>query len=100
MDDDPSRYTDAQAGLKPALEFDPYVFGGTLLARQAFRHLFRSERVDEKEGLGIRQVTFLFTDLKSSTAMYERLGDLNAYALSGSISRCSTRPRRGIPAPS
>ncbi|TIU57092.1 MAG: adenylate/guanylate cyclase domain-containing protein, partial [Mesorhizobium sp.] len=25
--------------------------------------------------------TFLFTDLKGSTAMYERLGDLNAYAL-------------------
>jgi class 3 adenylate cyclase len=33
------------------------------------------------EGLGIRQVTLLFTDLKGSTAMYERLGDLNAYAL-------------------
>jgi class 3 adenylate cyclase len=31
--------------------------------------------------LGIRQVTLLFTDLKGSTAMYERLGDLNAYAL-------------------
>ena len=45
------------------------------------RKLFRSERVDEEEGLGIRQVTFLFTDLKGSTALYERLGDLNAYAL-------------------
>ncbi|CAL8480845.1 protein of unknown function (plasmid) [Caballeronia sp. S22] len=52
-----------------------------LLTRQAFRKLFRSERVDENEGLGIRQVTFLFTDLKGSTAPYERLGDLNAYAL-------------------
>jgi class 3 adenylate cyclase len=52
-----------------------------LLARQTFRRLFRSERVDETEGLGIRQVTLLFTDLKGSTAMYERLGDLNAYAL-------------------
>jgi class 3 adenylate cyclase len=67
--------------VKPALDFDPYLSGGTLLARQAFRRLFRSERVDEKEGLGIRQVTLLFTDLKGSTAMYERLGDLNAYAL-------------------
>jgi class 3 adenylate cyclase len=37
--------------------------------------------VDEAEGLGVRQVTFLFTDLKGSTALYERLGDLNAYAL-------------------
>ena len=66
---------------KPALEFEPYVSGGMLLARHTFRRLFRSERVDEREGLGIRQVTLLFTDLKGSTAMYERLGDLNAYAL-------------------
>ena len=66
---------------KPTLEFDPYLSGGMLLTRQSFRKLFRSERVDEREGLGIRQVTFLFTDLKGSTALYERLGDLNAYAL-------------------
>lgn len=66
---------------KPPLDFEPYMSGGMLLARQTFRRLFRSERVDEREGLGIRQVTLLFTDLKGSTAMYERLGDLNAYAL-------------------
>jgi class 3 adenylate cyclase len=67
--------------IKPALDFDPYISGGMLLARQTFRRLFRSENVEEKEGLGIRQVTLLFTDLKGSTAIYERLGDLNAYAL-------------------
>jgi class 3 adenylate cyclase len=67
--------------VKPPLEFQPYMSGGMLLATQTFRRLFRSERVDEKEGLGIRQVTLLFTDLKGSTAMYERLGDLKAYAL-------------------
>jgi class 3 adenylate cyclase len=66
---------------KPALEFEPYVSGGMMLTRQTFRKLFRSERVDEQEGLGVRQVTFLFTDLKGSTALYEKLGDLNAYAL-------------------
>jgi len=66
---------------KPTLEFDPYVSGGMLLTRQTFRKLFRSERVDEEEGLGVRQVTLLFTDLKGSTALYEHLGDLNAYAL-------------------
>jgi len=71
----------AAQAIKPQLEFEPYMSGGMLLARQTFRRLFRSEHVDEKEGLGIRQVTFLFTDLKGSTAMYERLGDLNAYAL-------------------
>jgi class 3 adenylate cyclase len=67
--------------IKPPLDFEPYMSGAMLLARQTFRRLFRSERVDEREGLGIRQVTLLFTDLKGSTAMYERLGDLNAYAL-------------------
>jgi class 3 adenylate cyclase len=29
----------------------------------------------------VKQVTFLFTDLKGSTKLYSRLGDLNAYAL-------------------
>ena len=67
--------------VKPALEFEPYLSGGMLLTRQTFRKLFRSERVDEEEGLGVRQVTFLFADLKGSTALYERLGNLNAYAL-------------------
>ena len=71
----------AAQAVKPPLDFDPYMSGGMLLARQTFRRLFRSEHVEESEGLGIRQVTFLFTDLKGSTAMYERLGDLNAYAL-------------------
>ena len=66
---------------KPSLEFDPYVSGGMLLTRQTFRKLFRSERVDDQESLGVRQVTFLFTDLKGSTSLYEHLGDLNAYAL-------------------
>jgi hypothetical protein len=67
--------------VKSPLEFEPFLSGGMLLTRQTFRRLFRSERVEESEGLGVRQVTLLFTDLKGSTAMYERLGDLNAYAL-------------------
>lgn len=83
---------------KPTLDFDPYVSGGALLARQTFRRLFRSERVDEKEGLGIRQITFLFTDLKGSTAMYERLGDLNHMPWSASISPFSMRRSTSIPA--
>jgi class 3 adenylate cyclase len=69
------------APVKPSLEFEPYLSGGMLLTRQTFRRLFRSERVEDTEGLGVRQVTLLFTDLKGSTAMYQRLGDLNAYAL-------------------
>jgi class 3 adenylate cyclase len=67
--------------VKPSLEFEPILSGGMLLTRQTFRRLFRSERIEDSEGLGVRQLTLLFTDLKGSTAMYERLGDLNAYAL-------------------
>jgi class 3 adenylate cyclase len=67
--------------VKSPLEFEPFLSGGMLLARQTFRRLFRSERVEDSEGLGVRRVTLLFTDLKGSTPMYERLGDLNAYAL-------------------
>ncbi len=66
---------------KPPLDFDLFLTGGMLITRQTFRKLFRAERVDENEGLGIRQVSLLFTDLKGSTALYERRGDLNAYAL-------------------
>ena len=33
------------------------------------------------EGLGIKDITLLFTDLKGSTALYERIGDLDAFSL-------------------
>jgi class 3 adenylate cyclase len=69
------------AAVKPPLDFDPFLSGGMLLTRQTFRKLFRSERIEDSEGLGIRNVSLLFTDLKGSTALYERMGDLNAYAL-------------------
>ena len=46
---------------------------------QAFRDNFRSEVIRAAEGIAVRDVTLLFTDLKGSTALYERIGDLNAY---------------------
>jgi class 3 adenylate cyclase len=67
--------------VKPQLDFGPLLTGGALLAKETFRRLYRSERIDDNEGLGVKQVTFLFTDLKGSTKLYSRLGDLNAYAL-------------------
>jgi class 3 adenylate cyclase len=70
-----------QMTTKPSLDFGPLLTAGTLLARETFRRLYRTERIDDDEGLAIRQVTFLFTDLKGSTNLYSRLGDLNAYAL-------------------
>jgi class 3 adenylate cyclase len=31
--------------------------------------------------MGVRDITLMFTDLKGSTKLYERIGDLNAFAL-------------------
>lgn len=45
------------------------------------RDLFRSEVVGTDETLAIKDITFLFTDLKGSTAMYEQVGDAKAYFL-------------------
>lgn len=52
-----------------------------LLAAQAFRDLFRAESLPAGNGLALRSLTLLFTDLKSSTELYERVGDLKAYDL-------------------
>ncbi len=46
---------------------------------QTFRDFFRSEVIRGTEGLAVRDITVLFTDLKGSTALYDRIGDLNAY---------------------
>lgn len=63
------------------VHFVPFLNGKRLLTTQAFRDLFRSEVIKAREGLGIKDITFLFTDLKGSTALYDRIGDLNAFAL-------------------
>jgi class 3 adenylate cyclase len=59
----------------------PFLSGKRLLTTQTFRDLFRSEVMLGSEGIGIRDITFLFTDLKGSTAMYDAVGDPKAYYL-------------------
>lgn len=63
------------------LTFDPFLTGKRLLTTQTFRDLFRSEVIEGTEGIGIREQTLLFTDLKGSTELYERIGDLKAFSL-------------------
>jgi class 3 adenylate cyclase len=63
----------------PPLHFAPFLSGKRLLTTQTFRDLFRSEVTSE--GIGIKDITLLFTDLKGSTALYDRIGDLNAFSL-------------------
>ena len=48
---------------------------------QGFRDLFSDQVLRPGDEVGIEQVTLLFTDLKGSTALYERIGDAGAYHL-------------------
>ena len=52
-----------------------------LTALQAFRDLFSGEVLRPGDEVAIGQVTLMFTDLKGSTALYERIGDAAAYHL-------------------
>jgi class 3 adenylate cyclase len=64
---------------RPKLQFTPSLSGKRLLMTQTFRDFFRSEVISATEGIAVLDVTLVFTDLKGSTALYERIGDLNAY---------------------
>jgi class 3 adenylate cyclase len=57
----------------------PFLTARTLLTNQTFRDLFRTDMLDIDQRLKITSLTFVFTDLKASTALYERVGDLAAY---------------------
>lgn len=48
---------------------------------QEFRDLFATEALARDMQLKVASLTFLFTDLKGSTALYSTLGDARAYAL-------------------
>ena len=52
-----------------------------VLTNQTFRDLYRTDALEVDQRLKITSLTFLFTDLKGSTEMYERVGDLVAYDL-------------------
>ena len=59
----------------------PFLTGRQLIASQTFRDLFRAESLPSEIGLEVKSLSMLFTDLKSSTQMYERIGDLRAFEL-------------------
>ncbi len=52
-----------------------------LLTNQIFRDIYRTDTLDVDQGLKLTSLTFLFTDLKGSTELYDRVGDLAAYEL-------------------
>jgi class 3 adenylate cyclase len=65
----------------PDVGFVPSLTAKKLFACQTFHDLFHDEVFRESEGFGVKDVTILFTDLKSSTQLYQQIGDLNAFAL-------------------
>ncbi len=52
-----------------------------LTALQDFRDFFATQLLDPSVSLAVKHLTFLFSDLKSSTEMYSHMGDTPAFAL-------------------
>jgi class 3 adenylate cyclase len=59
----------------------PFLTAKRLLTNQIFRDIYRTDTLDVDQRLKITSLTFLFTDLKGSTALYNRVGDLVAFDL-------------------
>ena len=59
----------------------PILTAKRLLTNQAFRDIYRTETLAIGQRLKILSLTFLFSDLKGSTELYERVGDLVAFDL-------------------
>ena len=70
------------SGFVPHLvEYEPFLSGKRLLLTPSFGDLYKTQLVDEGESLTVSDMTYLFTDLKESTPLYESVGDVNAYFL-------------------
>ena len=63
------------------LSYGPFLTGKRVLTTQTFRDLFRTETIQSSGGLMVKDLVFVFTDIKGSTELYERIGDLKAFAL-------------------
>ncbi|MBV9560029.1 MAG: adenylate/guanylate cyclase domain-containing protein [Bradyrhizobium sp.] len=59
----------------------PVLTAKRLLTNQTFRDIHRTDTLAIGQRLKILSLTFLFSDLKDSTALYERVGDLVAFDL-------------------
>lgn len=59
----------------------PSLTAKRLLTNQTFRDLYRTETLAIGQRLKILSLTFLFSDLKDSTGLYEHVGDLVAFDL-------------------
>lgn len=59
----------------------PYFTAKMLLNNQSFRDLYRTQDLSSDLSLNIKSLTIMFTDLRGSTEMYDKAGDILAYQL-------------------
>ena len=59
----------------------PVLTAKRLLTNQTFRDIYRTDTLAIGQRLKILSLTFLFSDLKGSTELYEQVGDLVAFDL-------------------
>ena len=59
----------------------PFLSAKRLLSNQTFRNIYGTETLDADQRLKITSLTFVFTDLRGSTELYDRIGDLAAFDL-------------------
>ncbi|CAN7276571.1 adenylate/guanylate cyclase domain-containing protein [Bradyrhizobium sp. LjRoot220] len=59
----------------------PALTATRLLTNQTFRDIYRTDTLAIGQRLKILSLTFLFSDLRGSTELYERVGDLTAFDL-------------------
>src|SRR5262249_2409764 len=77
----PATWFVTDAVHEPVSQRLPFLPAKRLLTNQAFRDICRTDTLDVDQRLKITSLSFLFTDLKGSTELYERVGDLAAYDL-------------------
>lgn len=59
----------------------PWVSGADIASNQLFRDYFSTELISSDEMFSIKNIVFVFTDIKGSTDLYEKRGDSKAYYL-------------------
>ncbi len=52
-----------------------------LINTPVFRELITNQNLPEGQSLGVKQLTLFFSDLRGSTALYHKLGDIAAYQM-------------------
>ncbi len=65
----------------PLEDLPPRLTGLTVIHFPEYRHLFGNHVLSDQERIQVSSVTLLFTDIAESTALYETLGNAQAYNL-------------------